>query len=293
MTEKILVTGATGAIGRFVVQELIAKGIPTTIYVRNEQKAKEMFSNELTSSELEVFVGDNTDYEAFAKAIQGHTRLFLLTIRVWDQEKKLAEIAFEKGVKQIVKISVLNASISDRSNSVGYRHADVEETIFRLAEQDIGRSAVMLRPSFFHSNFLQNAPIIKSQNRFFSPKAFGKLSVIDPHDIADAAVNILQDPLEKHAGFVYNLGNELLTSTEVAESFSKVLGRAIEYVYVDPVDTYNAMLASGADPKRAYFFVTVIIPQDANLSSAGLRILLKKEPRSLESWVRENKHAFL
>jgi len=269
---------------------LIAKGIPTTIYVRNEQKAKEKFSSELTGGHLEIFVGDNTDYEAFAKAIQGHKRLFLLTIGGWDQEKKLAEIAFNQGVQQIVKISAFGSSVGDRSNYLGYGHGDVEETIFRLAEQKVGRSVVILRPTAFHSNYLRDAPTIKSQNKFFSSRGSAKISHIDPHDIADVAVTILQDPLEKHAGLCYNLGNDLLASTGVAEIFSKVLGRTIEYVYVDGVDSYNAMVSRGFDRKLAYQFAT---PVQRELSSAGLRILLKKEPRSVESWIRENKDAFL
>jgi uncharacterized protein YbjT (DUF2867 family) len=76
--ERVFVTAATGNIGIGVVRGLIKKGIDTTAYVRDEKKAKDLFKDEIKTGHLKFVVGDYSSVDVFTKAIQGHTRLFLL-----------------------------------------------------------------------------------------------------------------------------------------------------------------------------------------------------------------------
>src|SRR3989338_6138990 len=75
---KVFITSATGNISAQAVRNLIAKGVQTTIYVRDEQKARKQFEEEFKSNNLSLVVGDYENEEAFKKGIQGHDRLFLL-----------------------------------------------------------------------------------------------------------------------------------------------------------------------------------------------------------------------
>ncbi|CAF1603797.1 unnamed protein product, partial [Adineta ricciae] len=125
--ERVFVTGASGNIGSEIVKSLIKKQIHTTIYVRDEQKAKELFKNDLNSGYLSIIVGTYTTLDVFTKAIQGHTRLFLLyagnfkPTAMSEVKEKFARAAFEQGVHQIVDLS--SASVSNgRDGIISFMH---------------------------------------------------------------------------------------------------------------------------------------------------------------------------
>ncbi|CAF1118329.1 unnamed protein product, partial [Adineta steineri] len=110
--ERVFVTAATGNIGTGVVRGLVKQGIDTTAYVRDEQKAKDLFKKELTTGHLKLVVGSYSSIDVFTKAIKGHTRLFLLVaahgLKPWSMSQikgAFGRIAFEQGVRQIVDLS--------------------------------------------------------------------------------------------------------------------------------------------------------------------------------------------
>jgi uncharacterized protein YbjT (DUF2867 family) len=83
--ERVFVIGASGNIGSGAVRGLIKKGVKTTAYVRNEQKAKDLFKDELKTGHLSIVVGTYLSVDIYKKAIQRHTRLFLLVGDVRDK----------------------------------------------------------------------------------------------------------------------------------------------------------------------------------------------------------------
>ncbi len=110
--ERVFVTAASGDISSGVVRGLIKKGIDTTAYVRDEKKATDLFKNELNTGHLKIVVGTYSSVDVFTKAIQGHTRLFLLFAAhggkptdMSQTKKTFGKIAFEQGVRQIVDLS--------------------------------------------------------------------------------------------------------------------------------------------------------------------------------------------
>lgn len=109
--ERVFVTSATGDVSSGVVRGLIQKGIDTTAYVRDEKKAKDLFKDELKNNHLKVAVGTYSTVDIFKKAIQGHTRLFLLYSALGNKpadmkqvKGTLAKIAYEQGVRQVVDV---------------------------------------------------------------------------------------------------------------------------------------------------------------------------------------------
>ena len=88
--ERVFVTAATGNIGSGIVRGLVKKGIDTTAYVRDQQKAENLFKDELSTGHLKFVVGAYDTIDVFSKAIQGHTRLFLL---VADRGNKPASMS--------------------------------------------------------------------------------------------------------------------------------------------------------------------------------------------------------
>ncbi|CAF0713425.1 unnamed protein product [Adineta steineri] len=86
LKERVFVIGANGKIGSGVVRGLVNKSIDTTAYVRDEQKAKDLFKDELNTGHLTIVVGTYLSVDVYTKAIQGHTRLFLLFARSNDNK---------------------------------------------------------------------------------------------------------------------------------------------------------------------------------------------------------------
>jgi uncharacterized protein YbjT (DUF2867 family) len=170
--EHVFVTGASGNIGSGVVRGLVQKGVETTAYVRDENKAKELFKEELKTGHLSIVVGTYSTVDVYKKAIQGHTRLFLL---VADVEKltsmreikgAFGKFAFEQGVRQIVDLSSSSVN-KGRRGTIAYVHLTAEEKLLALAEEKPDeRSLTILRPASFMSNhFRGDVHHIKHSNK--------------------------------------------------------------------------------------------------------------------------------
>jgi nucleoside-diphosphate-sugar epimerase len=160
--EHVFVTGASGSIGSGVVRGLVKNGIKTTAYVRDEKKTKDLFKDELKTGHLTITVGDYTTIDAYTKAIQGHTRLFLLVADFGNSPTLMSQvkhtfgkIAFEQGVRQIVDLSSCSVSTHGKTGLIGYAHTLAEEKLWALADDNPDqRSLVVLRPGAFMSNHL-------------------------------------------------------------------------------------------------------------------------------------------
>jgi hypothetical protein len=175
--ERVFVVGASGDIGSGVVRGLIKKGIDTTAYVRNEQKAKDLFKDELNSNHLTIVVGTYSSIDIYTKAIQGHTRLFLLIADVTDKPASMSQIkeafgkiAYNQGVRQIVDLSSASVSTSGKQGIIGYMHTTAEDKLWMLADKNPEQhSLVVLRPAAFMTNhFMSDIHYVKRSNKLVS-----------------------------------------------------------------------------------------------------------------------------
>jgi uncharacterized protein YbjT (DUF2867 family) len=290
---KVFITSGTGNISAQAVRNLIAKNIPTTIYVRDEKKARAQFEEEFKSDILSLVVGDYENEQAFENGIKGHDRLFLLVAdldRMAEIKEKFARIAFDVGVKQIVDLSSFSVKVSNRSGLISQAHTD-GENILRQVSKERGGNVVVLRPGNFMTNvLLREVHTIKKLNKTFGVQPeTSKVSLIDPRDIGDIASAILSDPIEKHGNLVYDVNAELLTMKEQAAVFSKVLGRQIDYVQISPVQQYNTLIQYNMPHGLAYELCKFNFQsEDPN---PELEILTGKKLRTFENWVKENRYA--
>lgn len=252
-----------------------------------------MFANEFKSGHLSLVKGDYDDLDAFRNAIQGHTRMLMLVThleRLVDIKRSFGSIAYESGVEQIVDISS-HCNVTNRGPCI-YPHYAAEEALFKLSSET-GNHLVTLRPGNFMSNHLQNeAHTIKVFNMITGVGAPHLLSTfIDPRDIADVAVSVFLDPVEKHANFVYDVQTEALSNKKRAEIFSKVLGREIGYEQEDPQIIYDRLIQCGMSHLMAYESLGMGL-YNFNDPTPQIKILTRREPRKFEDWIRENRQAF-
>ncbi|CAF1154844.1 unnamed protein product [Rotaria sordida] len=175
--EHIFVVGASGDIGSDIVRGLVKKGINTTAYVRDESKAKNLFKDEILTGCLTIVVGTYSSIEVYEKAIEGHTRLFLLAVgnlkrptEMSEMKEMFGKIAYEKGVRQIVDLSSWTVRSLGRQGIIGYMHTTSEEKLWKLAdERPDERSLVVLRPGVFMSNqLMSDVKSVKHLNKLVS-----------------------------------------------------------------------------------------------------------------------------
>jgi len=221
----ILLTGVTGQTGGAAAKELINKGVPFRALVRDESKAAE-----LKASGVELMVGDLGDQGSVREALQGIEKATLILPNSEDQqamEMQFVDLAAEAGVKQVVKMSSFEAR-EDATSPIPVAHYAVEQHM-----KNSGLGWTMIRPNFFMQNFLGSGASIKSAGQFSLPMGNGVTVMIDCRDIGAAIATVLTG--EGHERQSYDIsGPEKLSFYEVADQFSEVLGRKIEYVDEDP-----------------------------------------------------------
>jgi uncharacterized protein YbjT (DUF2867 family)/predicted ester cyclase len=259
MTAMILVTGATGNIGRQLVMQLAQTGQPFRAMVRNAAKEQPMLGQ---IPNLTIVEGDFSKTTTLPAALDGVDKLFLLTPRDYrqvDQQGNVIEAAKAAGVKHVVKLSVVGAA-HDAPAQLMRWHAQCE----RLLEQS-GMAWTHLRPHVFYQYWLQLVyPINMTGGFYASLDANVPLPAIDIRDIAAAAVRCLTEP--GHEGKVYRLtGPEALTNVQVAEKIGKVMGRPVTYSYMPPEQTKAGMMQLGMAP----WFVDFVVGMDEAYSTGN------------------------
>ncbi len=133
----ILVTGATGRVGRHVVDQLVQRGAPVRVLTRDPSKVA-------FPPEVDVAKGDLLDLDAMRSALQGVSTLFLLNAVTGDEFTQAIvtlNLAREAGIERVVYLSVIQA---DRF--VNVPHFAVKYGAERMLEQ-MGFGATILRPT--------------------------------------------------------------------------------------------------------------------------------------------------
>jgi uncharacterized protein YbjT (DUF2867 family) len=219
----ILVTGATGTVGRQVVEQLVKRGADVRALVRDPATAK------LPAGVIAV-KGDLLDVDALRSAFSGVSTLFLLNAVVPDEFTQALialNLAREAGIERIVYLSVIH---SDRY--VNVPHFAGKFGVERMIEQ-MGLNATILRPAYFMNNDLTIKDVVLGYGVYPMPIGSKGLAMIDTRDIGEvAAIELIRRetsaaslPLDR----INLVGPDTLTGAKAAAIWSEVLGRTIAY----------------------------------------------------------------
>ncbi|EOH6072698.1 SDR family oxidoreductase [Burkholderia cenocepacia] len=224
----ILVTGATGRIGRQLVRQLVDRGADVRVLVRDPAKAD--FPAAVT-----VAQGDMLDVDALRAAFSGVRTLFLLNGVAGDEFTQALialNLAREAGIERVVYLSVLHA---DRF--VNVPHFAVKSGAERMIEQ-MGFSATILRPAYFMDNDATVKDVIVGHGVYPMPIGGKGVAMVDARDIAEvAAIELIRRndaPATLPVETINLVGPDTLTGPQLASIWSDTLGRPVAYGGDDP-----------------------------------------------------------
>jgi uncharacterized protein YbjT (DUF2867 family) len=224
----ILVTGATGRVGRHVVDQLVKRGQSVRVLTRDPSKAN-------FPAGVEVAKGELLDIDALRAAFKGVKALFLLNAVAGDeftQALVTLNIAREAGVDRVVYMSVMHA---DRS--VNVPHFAVKYGGERMLH-DMGFSATILRPAYFIDNELMIKDVVLNHGVYPMPIGGKGVAMVDSRDIAEvAAIELIRRakaPGKLPIETINLVGPDTLTGERAAKIWSEILNRPIVYGGDDP-----------------------------------------------------------
>ncbi|MFB9904620.1 NAD(P)H-binding protein [Allokutzneria oryzae] len=223
----ILVTGATGNVGRNVVEMLLAEGAP----VRATSRVPETSG---LPAEADVRAADLTRPETLADALSGVDKVYLFPEP--ETVGAFVELAQGAGVRHVVLLSSLSAKEPGaESDAIGRRHVLVERAL-EASTMDW----TFVRPGAFAANTLQWAKSIREEGVVRAPYANANIAPVHEKDIAAVAVRALLD--DGHAKKAYELtGPESLTQLRQVELIAEAVGRPVRFDELTPEQTREQM----------------------------------------------------
>ncbi|MFI6811118.1 NAD(P)H-binding protein [Nonomuraea sp. NPDC050328] len=271
----ILVTSATGTVGRHVVTELLKAGQSVRALTRRPETAA-------LPAEAEVRGGDLDQPDTLRAALAGAERLYLFPVP--ETAAEVVALAVESGVRRIVLLS--GAGADDDAFDTGYR-------VVEAAVQSSGVDWTCIRPGEFAANWLDWAPAIRATRTLSRPYAQAVTQPTHERDIAAvAAAALLQDG---HEGRTHTFaGPEALTVAAQLDTIAKALGEPIRLDELDPAAARTQWISDGYPPEVVdWLFGLWATPASLNAEWAEVVPALTGRPAlTFADWANEHVAAF-
>ncbi|MFF0142826.1 NAD(P)H-binding protein [Streptomyces sp. NPDC005227] len=280
----ILVTGATGNIGRELTRELDAMGAELRLFVRDPARTVGL------SDRAERAVGDLGEPSTLTPAFAGVDKLFLLTQGIGtDCTAAAISVAEAAGVSHIVHLSSLHVTLDPLPAMARWHHE--REELIRAS----GIPATFLRPGGFMTNALDWLPTIHEGDYVLDPVGPGRYAPIDPADIAAVAALVLTEYGHQDKEYVLT-GDETFTVAEQVRVISETIGRDIEVREVTTPDEAVRFRFPNGAPRALADAVTegfnLMRADTVGFQTDTVERLLGRKPRTFAHWCARNADAF-
>ncbi|GAA0596932.1 NAD(P)H-binding protein [Streptomyces crystallinus] len=286
----IVVTGATGNVGRHLVRELASAGERVTAVSRRlpgqlsagEQPAGERPGN------VEFQQADPARPETLKRSFDGADALYLLVAGDGEglDPYAILDTARAAGIRRVVLQS--SQATATRPHSVA--HAPLRS--FEEAVRESGLAWTVLRPSGFASNASMWAPSIRAERTVTAPFGDVGLPVVDPADIAAVAAACLRDG--SHAGRTYELtGPAPVSPRRQAAAIGGALGLPVRFVEQSRAEARELLLRFMPEPvvESTLGILGEPTPEERRVS-ADVERVLGRAPRTFAQWAADNVVAF-
>ena len=270
---KFLVAGATGTVGRNIVEQLVQSGHQVRALTRNPAKAN-------FPDGVEIVAGDLTNPTTLASALEGVTGLHLITFggdnyAPLQTGKEIVALAEKAGVQRVTVLM---------SRAKGA----VEEAL-----ESSSLTWTFLQPVEFMSNIIQWAPSISAAGEIKLPFADRKTVIVHEADIAAVAVAALTE--DGHAGKTYPItGAEVLTPRDMVRIIGSIIGTDIRLIEMTEAEAREQWQAEGHPQQVIDFLVWVY----GNTPPIGYTVVPTVEQvtgrpaRTFAQWAAEHADAF-
>lgn len=288
----ILVTGAAGrigAIGPVVTRALLERGFAVRAMVRREDDR----SAALRDVGAEVVVGDLLDLHDAHRAVEGCRRVYFslsVDATYLEATANMAVVCKHHGVDAFVNMSQMTVSqmnIHETTDSGQHKQQWLAEQVLRWS----GLPVVYMRPTAFMEVFFLQlcAPTIRRNAAIMLPFGSGKTSPIAAFDVARCVTAVLADPAP-HIGKIYQLtGPSSASLAQIAEQYSRALGRTISYVDVAVEPWEKEMQQLGLSAHLTKHLITMAALHRANRydrQTDDVETLTGTPPMSIADFVR-------
>lgn len=257
----IAVTGASGQLGRHVIDALLKKGVPPgelIAAVRSPDKVGDM-----ADRGIHIREADYDRPETLRSAFKGVDRLLLISAselgkRV-EQHRNVIEAAVAEEVGMLAYTSILHADSSPLG--LAEEHRETERML-----RDAGIPHVLLRNGWYTENYLGSLPMALQHGALMGCAGDGRISSAPRKDYAEAAAAVLTG--EDHSGRIYELaGDESYTLSELAEEVSRQEGgHTIHYQDMSREAYHDTLVQAGLPEPVA----DMLADSDAGAAQGGL-----------------------
>ncbi|AQZ32796.1 NAD(P)-dependent oxidoreductase [Pseudomonas sp. LPH1] len=259
--ETILVTGASGQLGRLVIAAL-RRRVPAAKLVGMVREAAK--ARDLAEQGVELRVADYADPLALASALVGIDKLLLISSsevgQRTAQHRNVIDAAVAAEVKLIAYTSLLHADSSPMALAVEHREA---EALVRAS----GLPFVLLRNGWYSENYAMGVAAALEHGVVLGAAADGALSLAARRDYAEAAAVVMSDVVAQHAGKVYELaGDQACTLADFAAEITRQSNRPVRYQNLPEAD-YKAALIGVGLPEG---FAALLAESDAKAAKGSL-----------------------
>ncbi|MET9397947.1 NAD(P)H-binding protein [Kitasatospora sp. NPDC002965] len=280
----VLVTGATGRIGRVVIDQLLDAGVPVRALTRRPEAAATL------PAAVEVFTGDLTAPETLDPALNGAGAVFL----VWTAPPRTTEAVVERLAAHVRRVVFLSSPhrtphpLFQQPNPVAAMHADIERLIAAT-----GLESTVIRPGMLASNApAWWAPAIRAGGVVRWPYGAAESAPVDDRDVAAVAARTLHR--DGHVGGDYVLtGPESLTQAAQVGLIGDTLGRKIDFEEITPDEFRSLWKGTAPGPVVDMLLAawSAAVGQPAYVTTAVADIL-GTPPRTFRQWAADHATAF-
>ncbi len=255
----IVITGASGQLGRQVITELLKKLPAAEIVaaVRDPNKVAD-----LAAQGVQVRVADYNQPTTLESAFKSAEKVLLISSNELGQRitqhSHVIDAAQQAGVKLIAYTSILHADSSPLA--LAEEHKKTEALI-----KASGLPYAILRNGWYTENYLASVPTALQHGVLIGSAANGQISSAARADYAAAAAVVLTEV--NQAGKVYELaGDDAYTLTDLAAEISRQSGKHVAYQNLPKADFKNALIGAGL-PEA---FAELLADSDLGASQGGL-----------------------
>jgi uncharacterized protein YbjT (DUF2867 family) len=279
----IVVTGATGNVGRPLVQALAAAGEQVTAVSRG-------VSGAAVAEGVRHRQADLAAPESLRPVFDGADALFLHDTGAGAHllsPRDILDIAKAGGVGRVVLLSSQGVATRPQSSSHGSLGRSLEDAV-----RQAGMDWTILRPGGFDSNAYAWVESVRARRTIAAPFGDVGLPTVDPADIAEVAAAALRE--DGHAAQVYELtGPALSTPRKRAEAIGDALGEPIRFIEQTRDEAHAQMLQFMPEPVVETTLAILGEPTPAEQRiSPDVEQVLGRPPRTFAEWAVRNIAAF-